>query len=153
MTAGQPTKYKEKYAKQAEKICLLGATDEFLADYFEVAVATIYNWKSSHPEFLEAIKKGKERADLEVAESLFQRAKGYSHPEEKVFNNQGEIITHQTTKHYAPDPTAAIFWLKNRQPKQWRDKQTQEITGADGGPVQTTQITFIPVGSDEESKD
>ena len=124
---GRPTKYKKEYNKQAEKICVLGATDEFLADYFEVDVSTIGNWKNNHPSFLESIKKGKIEADLKVADSLYNRAIGYSHPEQKVFNNQGEILTHDTTKHYAPDPTALIFWLKNRQPKQWRDKQELDV--------------------------
>lgn len=120
---GRPSKYKEEYCKQAEKICLLGATDEFLADYFEVAVSTLQKWKLDFPKFSDAIKKGKQDADLKVAESLYNRACGYSHKEEKVFNNQGEIVTHETIKHYAPDPTALIFWLKNRQPKVWRDRQ------------------------------
>jgi hypothetical protein len=35
---------------------------------------------------------------------------------------EGEIITTKLTKHYPPDTTAAIFWLKNRQPGKWRDK-------------------------------
>jgi hypothetical protein len=26
------------------------------------------------------------------------------------------------TERYPPDTAAAIFWLKNRQPKHWRDK-------------------------------
>tara|TARA_R110002012_G_scaffold217304_1_gene388507 strand:+ start:331 stop:777 length:447 start_codon:yes stop_codon:yes gene_type:complete len=128
---GRPSKYKKEYAKQAEKICLLGATDEFLANYFEVDVSTISNWKNAHSDFLEAIKRGKHEADQKVAESLFGRAVGYSHMEEKVFNNQGEILTHNTTKHYAPDPTAAIFWLKNRQPNQWRDKTETKVTMSD----------------------
>lgn len=132
MAGGRPTKYKKEFAKQAEKICLLGATDEFLADYFEVAVSTIHKWKLDHEEFSDSIKRGKAEADLKVAESLYGRATGYSHPEEKVFNNQGEILTHNTVKHYAPDPTAAIFWLKNRQPKQWRDKQEVDHQSSDG---------------------
>lgn len=127
---GRPTKYKEEYARQAEKICILGATDEFLADYFDVDVSTIGNWKNKHNEFLEAIKRGKVEADLKVANSLYHRAVGYSHDEEKVFNNQGEIVTHKTTKHYAPDPTALIFWLKNRQPKEWRDKQEIDLNAS-----------------------
>ena len=118
----ETSKYKDEYARQAEKICLLGATDEFLANYFDVCVATINNWKKKHPDLLESIKRGKQEADLKVAESLFNRAVGYSHPETKVFNNQGEIVTHDVTKQYAPDPAAAIFWLKNRQPGQWRPK-------------------------------
>jgi len=33
-----------------------------------------------------------------------------------------------TVKHYPPDTTAAIFWLKNRQPAKWREKQEVETT-------------------------
>lgn len=127
---GRPTKYKEEYAKQAEKICLLGATDEFLADYFEVAVSTIQKWKLDHSDFSDSIKRGKAEADLKVAESLYHRACGYSHPEVKTATHEGRITDSQEfIKHYAPDPTAAIFWLKNRQPKEWRDKQEVEHSG------------------------
>jgi DNA-binding XRE family transcriptional regulator len=109
---------------------LLGATDADLAEFFEVSEQTINAWKKAHKGFLESLKAGKRLADAEVAERLFQRAMGYSHPEEKVFNNQGEIVTHQTTKHYPPDPTSMIFWLKNRDPERWRDKPADE-SGSD----------------------
>lgn len=26
------------------------------------------------------------------------------------------------TKHYPPDTTACIFWLKNQKPKEWHDR-------------------------------
>lgn len=124
MAGGRPTKYKSEYAQQAEKICLLGATDEFLADYFEIAVSTLNVWKHEHKEFAESIKRGKHEADQKVAESLYKRATGYVHPETKIATHEGVITdTKEFDKHYAPDPTAAIFWLKNRQPKVWRDKQ------------------------------
>lgn len=122
----RPTKYKAEYAEQARKLCLLGATDADLAEFFEVSEQTINAWKKAHKAFLESLKAGKRLADAEVAERLFQRAMGYSHPEEKVFNNQGEIVTHQTTKHYPPDPTSMIFWLKNRDPERWREKPADD---------------------------
>jgi DNA-binding XRE family transcriptional regulator len=128
MANGRKTKYKQEYDELAFNYCLLGAKDTQLAEFFNVTEQTINNWKKDHPSFFESIKKGKQDADAEVANSLFHRAKGYSHPEVKVFNNQGEIVTHDTVKHYAPDPTSAIFWLKNRQPKLWRDKQEIENT-------------------------
>ena len=56
MAGGRPTLYQESYPDQARKLCLLNATDEDLADFFDVSVATISNWKNDHPEFLEAIK-------------------------------------------------------------------------------------------------
>lgn len=128
---GRPTRYKSEYAEQARKLCLLGATDEALADFFEVSKVTINAWKKAHPEFLNSLKIGKQIADANVADSLYNRALGYSHPELKVFNNMGEIVTFECEKHYPPDPTSAIFWLKNRQPALWRDKQVEETKSDD----------------------
>ena len=42
---GRPTKYKAEYAEQARKLCLLGATDMEMADFFEVSEFTINKWK------------------------------------------------------------------------------------------------------------
>ncbi len=123
---GRPTKYKPEYVEQARKLCILGATEEAMADFFEVTTTTLDNWKKAHPEFFGALKAGKLVADAEVATKLYNRAMGYSHPETKVFNDQGKILTHDIEKHLPPDTTAAIFWLKNRQPAMWRDKQHVE---------------------------
>jgi len=127
--AGQPTKYKEEYNEQARKLCLLGHTDAELIKFFDVCESTLNNWKNEYPEFLASIKIGKDDFDSSTVEkSLRHRALGYEHPEEKVFLSNGEIITHDTIKHYPPDTAAAIFWLKNRQPGRWRDKQIIEQT-------------------------
>lgn len=129
MPAGRPTRYSTKYPEQAAKLCTLGATDEDLANFFGVKRQTITRWKGRYPEFCVAIKNSKADLDAQVERSLHHRAMGYSHPEEKVFNNAGEIITHNTTKHYPPDATSMIFWLKNRQPAKWRDKHDHHISG------------------------
>lgn len=126
--AGRPTLFKPEYAEQAEKLCKLGATDGELADFFGVAESTINLWKLEHPKFSESIKSGKVKADSDVVESLYKRAMGYEHPEVHVSNYQGEVTLTPLTKRYPPDPTAAIFWLKNRRPEQWRDKTEREIT-------------------------
>ncbi|WP_250519489.1 terminase [Caballeronia sp. NCTM1] len=136
----RPSNYKAEYAEQARKLCLLGATDKELADFFEVSEQTINAWKNAHKEFLESIKRGKMQADSDVADRLYQRAMGYEHPEIDLRVVGGEIVETPITKIYAPDTTAAIFWLKNRQRGKWRDKVDQEITGADGGPVAFTKI-------------
>lgn len=120
--AGRPTEYQPEYPDQAYKLCLLGATDQELADFFEVSESTINNWKIAHPEFLESLKKGKRVADTQVADRLYQRALGYEHDDVYITQYQGEILEKDITKHYPPDTTAAIFWLKNRQPAKWRDK-------------------------------
>lgn len=94
---GRPTDYRAKFDEQARKLCLLGATDPEIADFFEVSLATIKNWKNAHPSFVAALKAGKMFADAEVAEKLY-------------------------TKAINGDVTAQIFWLKNRRRQGWRDK-------------------------------
>jgi hypothetical protein len=129
MPAGRPTLYKEEFNEQVEKLCKLGATDNEIADFFEVDVSTINNWKISHPEFFESIKKGKILADSNVADRLYQRALGFEHDGEEIKIADGEVIRVPIRKIYPPDATAAIFWLKNRRSKEWRDKQEVEQSG------------------------
>lgn len=142
--SGRPTLYKSEYAEQARKYCLLGATDKELATLFEVHLDTISEWKKVHEEFSESIKKGKDQADANVADRLYQRAMGYEHDEVDIKVVAGEIVKTPIRKIYAPDPTAAIFWLKNRQVTKWRDKQETELTGKDGAPIeQNLTVSFV----------
>lgn len=142
--AGRPTDYRTEYNDQAEKLCKLGATDKELADFFEVQEQTINNWKIAHPEFFESIKRGKQLADANVAEKLYQRAMGYSHPDVDLRVIDGEVVQTELTKHYPPDTAAAIFWLKNRQKKKWRDKIETGFTDNDGNDVQTVTLFQLP---------
>ncbi len=133
MAAGRPSDYKEEYAEQARKLCLLGSIDEELADFFECSVSTLNNWKQAHPEFMESIKQGKQIADANVVDRLYKKAMGYSCPETKIVSYEGQVTDQvDIVKHYPPDATAAIFLLKNRQPKKWRDRQEIDNTSSDG---------------------
>lgn len=142
MAGGRPSSYKPEYAEQAAKLCALGATDMELANFFDVDTATIYRWRNLHEEFCEAVTCGKEKADERVARSLFNRAVGYTFESEKVFQYQGEIVRAKTLEHVPPDVGAAFNWLKNRRPDEWRDKQTQEHTGPDGGALVVEIVRF-----------
>ena len=119
---GRPSKYRAEYCGQVEKLCALGATDQQIADFFGVTEKTLNNWKENHPDFLQSLKDSKEDHDKRVVRSLFERATGYSHPDSHISNFQGEITVTPITKHYPPDTTACIFWLKNRDKANWRDK-------------------------------
>lgn len=141
---GAPTKYKEDYNEQARKLCLLGSTDESLADFFNVSVASINVWKIKYPKFIESIREGKEIADANVAEALYNRALGYSHKHDHISNFQGDITVTETTKHYPPDTGAAFIWLKNR--SNWKDKQEVEHSGE----VVTFNMDF---GNSNQNKD
>ena len=74
-----------------------GLTDVQIAKNIGITTSTLYEWKNKYSDFSEALKESKEVADFEVESALFKKAK------------MGDV-------------TAQIFWLKNRQPRKWRDK-------------------------------
>lgn len=127
--AGRPTKFKPEFIEQVVQLCKLGAVDKELATFFHVTVSTLCLWKAN-PEFSDALKRGKAIADAEVASKLYHRATGYEHAETHVSNYQGQITLTPLTKHYAPDTTACIFWLKNRRPDLWRDRVENTVIPA-----------------------
>lgn len=116
---GRPTRYQDSYVEEAYQLCLLGAIDRQLAAAFSVSEQTLNTWKKKHPDFLESLNKGKEFADALVAESLYKSAMGLHKISEEV-NTDSSVITLERT--IPPNTTAQIFWLKNRQPKRWKDK-------------------------------
>lgn len=141
---GRPSSYKPEYADLVRKFCLLGANDERLAQLFEVSTVTFYAWQKEFPEFLKALKEGKDIADANIASSLYHRALGYEHAEDDIRVVNGEIAITPTIKRYPPDTSAATLWLKNRQPNVWRDKVENTHTGPDGGPIQhAVKVKFV----------
>ena len=103
-------------------------SNEQIAQLLGICIATLYNYQRDYPEFLDALKVGKENPDIRIERSLFERAAGYVAPEEKLFydSNTGTIASQTVLRHYPPDPTSMIFWLKNRQRDKWRDNPKDE---------------------------
>lgn len=97
-----------------------GLTDEQIAGNIGIHVSTLYDWKNNHPEISETLKLGKEVIDRHVENALLKRAMGYQYDEVTI---EGGVETKRVTKEVHPDTTAQIFWLKNRRPAEWRDKQ------------------------------
>lgn len=113
-----------------------GLTDEQIAQNMDINVATLYRWKDKYCEICEALKRGKEVVDRQVENALLKRALGYRYEEvtkEIGFNPETGmeelIVKKVVTKEVQPDVTAQIFWLKNRKPEVWRDKQQIEHSG------------------------
>lgn len=132
---GRPSIFNETVKEQIYRMYEIGLTDKQVADILGVTQRTLDNWKKDK-DFLLSLKDVKSVADEMVKASLFKRATGYSHKEEKIFCNADGLVTKvETVKHYAPDVTAQIFWLKNRQPEEWREKQEVEMN------VQAIKIT------------
>jgi hypothetical protein len=128
---GRPSKINSINLEKVKFLSLEGFTDKKIADFFDIDERTFNNLKKSKPEFFHSLKDWKKEADKEVEKSLYLRAKGYQHEEDKIFCENGKVTIVPTIKHYPPDPTAMIFWLKNRQPDVWRDKTEVEHSAPD----------------------
>ena len=74
---GRPTSFKKEYVEQAYKLCLLGATDKDLANFFNVTEQAINIWKGKYNDFRLVLQEGKMLADANVAERFYNRARGY----------------------------------------------------------------------------
>ena len=112
-------------------MALLGLTDAEIAAFFEIDDSTLYRWDEAHPDFRESRVRARDAADSKVAEKLYHRALGYSHPSEKIFmTKNGEVVRADIVEHYPPDTQAASWWLKNRQGHRWKDKAEVEHSGS-----------------------
>lgn len=111
-----------------------GLTDEQIAHNMGISRTTLYDWKNKYPDISNALKRGKEVVDRQVENALLKRALGYEYEEvkqiiEKDEKGKDRKRIEKTTKQVIPDVTAQIFWLKNRRPQEWRDKQQIEHSG------------------------
>ena len=119
-TPGQPELYNPTYCDLARDYCLVGATNEVLADYFGVSRRTIQNWIATHPDFADAVRKGRVVADAKVVRALFERATGFYGKVTRTTRYRGEKHTITTTICHPPDTQACMFWLRNRQREYWQ---------------------------------
>ncbi len=140
---GRPSKLDDSQViEQAGSLYrLFGATDEQIASFFKVTARTVENWKKSNPEFFQVLKDAKAEADDQVELSLFKRAKGYTRTVERL--GPGGVVV-PCVEEMPPDPVSCIFWLKNRRPKQWRDKQDIEQINP-----QPMQLQFVDAPKQE----
>lgn len=109
-----------------------GLTDEQIAKNIGISRSTLSEWKNKYPDISDTLKKGKEIVDIQVENALLKRALGYEYEEveeSETFNpDTGETTkTRRIIKHVVADTTAQIFWLKNRRPDKWRNREEIEV--------------------------
>jgi hypothetical protein len=132
MPGGRPTVYKPEYAEAARSFCASGATNALLAEQFAVSRSTVDRWIAAIPDFRHAIQQGREVADGAVVSALFARATGMERKMTRVFCHNGQPITVDYRVELPPDVRACMFWLRNRQPRQWRESRPLADAGAYG---------------------
>ncbi|EEO6206048.1 helix-turn-helix domain-containing protein [Listeria monocytogenes] len=119
-----------------------GLIDDQVAAKIGIARQTLYEWKKKYPVIDDALKRGKEVVDRHVESCLLKNATGYTYTEdvpmrikEKYYDEENrlcekeEVIVVQVNKQKPAETVAQIFWLKNRKPENWRDKQNIEHSG------------------------
>lgn len=121
-----------------EGLARSGLSDEQIAAKMGVTAACLYNWQNRFVEIFDAIKRGKAPVDDEVENMLLKSAMGFEYeeivteitevPTGKI-DEKGRPIMRQNKqikkikKYSPPSNTAQIFWLKNRRPERWRERQ------------------------------
>lgn len=119
---------------EIEQMARDGYRDEDISKALGISRATFYNWVDKYEDFAEAVRKGKEVVDAEIENKLLDNARGYTVWEETQelkmvidpvtgYKDEQMVTVKRVLKHIKGDTTAQIFWLKNRRPDQWRDKQ------------------------------
>ncbi len=117
-----------------------GLTEEQIAKNMGISRSTLNEWKKKYPDILNTLKKGKEVADRSVENALYESAIGKKYKVKKpikvkeVQYKDGKRVKEVEHIEYAeeeivipPNTTAQIFWLKNRKPDVWRDKQDVHV--------------------------
>lgn len=128
MAGGRPSKYDSHVQPKLlliEAWCRDGLTEAQICANLDVNTTSWCEYKKQYPELVDALKKGKEVIDIMVENALLKAALGYQYEETKETEDGFE----RSTKMAHPNTTALIFWLKNRKPKEWRDKQELEHSG------------------------
>jgi hypothetical protein len=132
---GRQTKYDETLIDldHVEELASEGKIDDEIAEELGICTATYYNWRKKYPDFLEAITKGKSRADDRIEQTLNRLAQGFTRIVQKCVPGVGVV---DAEEYFKPDFSAISFWLRNRRPEQWRDKHTVEQTNISTRPIQ-----------------
>lgn len=126
-----------------------GACNGDIAITLGICEKTLYTWKKKHSVFNRYLERGIAICNASVERALHKRAIGYETEEVKVTYSEGdeggEVVDQRvvTTKQVAGDVGAQKFWLTNKNPKDWSDRQKIVTDDGEGGDAPVTSITFV----------
>lgn len=111
-----------------EKLVSFGHSDEFIASLYDVPVRVWKDWLEANPQLGQSVARWRAGQNDKVAQALFNRAVGCSHKETVVkISKSGEVDLIEVDKHYPPDTTACMSWLKNRDPENWNNEKNNQV--------------------------
>ena len=116
----------EQYAKE-------GCLDKQIAERLRVRADTFCRWQNQHPQLAQALKRGRDAANLELKQAMLKTAAGYDVEEEEttvILDKDKQPKSYRKTsrkRHIPPNPTMQIFLAKNRMPEEFRDVNRHEV--------------------------
>lgn len=127
---GRPPKLTPFKIQKTKELIEEGKNNKEIAEILNVTTTTLNNWKSMSEQFLTTYNEAKHNLNEAVRSSLFSKATGYTIEKRKVIiDDTGKKRTEIEEVYYPPDTQAQQFWLKNKDPENFKDKTEQHITG------------------------
>ena len=128
---GRPTIYRPEMGDMIADAMATGLSAEAAAAKVGISARSLFNWQQEHPDLLQAIQEGRQRALLWWEERALAMAEGKP--------GSAQIVT---------------LGLKNRSraASGWHDAQRLEHSGPNGGPIQqrvTADINLKVLTDDE----
>lgn len=122
---GRPTLYDPAMCETVVELGKLGKSVEQICLHLNISIRTIYLWRDTHEEFMQALEEAK------VYEQAWWEEQAHAY---MVETKDGPKLN-------------ASLWSRSmaaRFPKKYRESVKQEITGADGAPLLTgIQVSFV----------
>lgn len=115
-SSGRPTDYRPTICNELINLMAEGLSLTAAAAELGYHRQRIYEWADTHQELADALKLAKGKRVLKLERDLLALKEG-------------------------PAVTARIFALKNADPAEWREKVDHELTGRDGGPIETKDVS------------
>lgn len=113
-----------------------GLSNDQIARKCGISRQTLNEWRKAYPDISDALSRGKEPVDVEVENALYKLALGYTEPVAKTFKvkevyfdergrrcEREHLVTGYDEVHIPANVNAQKFWLANRKPEVWRERQ------------------------------
>lgn len=125
-----PNKYETNIVPRFDEIIEMlkeGEPEKKIAKKCGVSLAMWHIYKNNSKAFKMLVNNNKREADIKAENSLNKLVNGYHEYSEELIkirvNRDEEVIKIvKVKKYYPPNQASIAFWLKNRRPKQWKDK-------------------------------